>query len=81
MMNNKVAISYYDEVFYKDGYVLVNELYEDSEGFYKNHWQWGEQEGEFLVNPKVLDGLSSNSYADFSEALKVFSQKIEKNSK
>lgn len=66
------AISDYDEAYPYKGYVLVNDLYEDDEGFYKNSWEYGVVEGTQVFEVKELTGLSSNSYANFSEAYKKF---------
>ena len=81
-MNDKMIkpLSYYDESYKYRGYVLVNELFEDSEGFYKNGWQWGRlDDSETKVCfPDILTGIRSNSYSDFSEAHKVFTQLIDK---
>jgi len=67
----------FDTAYAYKGFVLVNERYEDDEGFFKNCWQWGLQAGEFVIKLEILDGLSSNSYAEFSEALEVFKNKVE----
>ena len=77
---SREKLSYYDEVFFYQGYALVNELYEDSEGFYKNNWRWGEVFGEYIKDVIWLEGLSSNSYADFSEAYKKFCQLVDEKS-
>lgn len=65
-------IASFDESYIYKGYVLVNELYEDSEGFYKNTWMWAEVDGDNAINLQTLEGLSSNSYARFAEAHSVF---------
>lgn len=74
---SKQKLSFYDEVYTYKGYVLVNELYEDSEGFYKNTWQWGVLDGDYVYDPIILEGLRSNSYSDFSEAHKKFCQTVD----
>jgi hypothetical protein len=66
------AISSFDEAYRYKGYVLVNELYEDSEGFYKNTWMWAKIDGENCIDLVSLDNLSSNSYARFAEAHEAF---------
>jgi hypothetical protein len=66
------AISSFDEAYQYKGYVLVNELYEDSEGFYKNTWMVGKVNGDNVEDLEFLEGLSSNSYARFAEAHKKF---------
>lgn len=65
-------IACYAESFHYKGYVLVNDLYEDSEGFDKNCWMWGKKLEEDCVDAVNLEGLSSNSYAHFFEAHKKF---------
>lgn len=74
---SREKLSYYDEMHTYKGYVLVNELYEDSEGFYKNGWQWGVLDEDYVYDPIWLEGLSSNSYANFSEAYKKFCQLVD----
>lgn len=76
-MMAKELIRSYDESHIYNGYVLLNELYEDSEGFYKNNWKWGVVDGEYVYDVIWLEGLSSNSYADFSEAYKKFCQLVD----
>ena len=63
----------YDMVYTYKNYILVNELYEDDDGFKKNDYQWA-RKGEDL---KPLKGLSSNSYASSAEAINVFKKMIE----
>lgn len=75
---SKQRLSYYDDVYSYKGYVLVNDRYEDAEGFYKNGWQWGKEEDMYVVDPVWLEGLSSNSYAQFAEAVKKFRELIDK---
>jgi hypothetical protein len=67
----------FDDYVTYNGYALVNELYEDDEGFYKNTWMWGEVNGDYVDNVKILKGLSSNSYAKYSEAKEVFTALID----
>lgn len=59
------------------GYVLLNEEYEDAEGFVINNWQWGKQYGKWVYDIKPLAGLYSNSYSDRAEALEVFKKSVE----
>jgi len=75
--HEKQRINWFDESYKYKGYVLVNELIEDPEGFYKNSWMWGKEDGEYVLNTVLLDGLYSNSYSNFSEAHKVFTQMID----
>lgn len=71
-------ISYFDYNYSYNGYALVNEIYEDDEGFDKNNWQWGKQLGGWVSNLSPLQGLSSNSYADRNEAIAAFKEKVKK---
>jgi hypothetical protein len=71
----------FDEHYLSNGYVLVNELYEDDERFFKNTWMWGKVKGSYVEDLKILDGLRSNSYSKFEEAWQVFQEKVKKNSK
>lgn len=72
--HEKQRIAWFDESYKYKGYVLVNELIEDSDGFYKNSWMWGKEDGEHVLEVIELEGLTSNSYSNFSEAHKVFTQ-------
>lgn len=69
--------SYFDEFImeYK-GYSLVNDIYEDDDCV-KQHYQIGKYDSEYVQYPKSLKGLSSNSYASFEEALKVFQNTVD----
>lgn len=80
MKNKIIDLGYYDEFYKYEGYVLVNELFEDDEGFYKNSWQWGRLDPteKKVCYPENLIGLRSNSYSDFSEARRVFAQIVDK---
>lgn len=73
---DKKQLSDFDEVYERDGYALLNELYEDDERFYKNTWMWGRVEGDMVYDVQILDGLSSNSYAKFPEAMESFLKKL-----
>ena len=70
-------LSYFDEAYEYRGYVLVNELYPDDEGFNKNHWQWGRLEASEVIGFSTLKGLSSNSYSSQSEAYGVFKDAVD----
>lgn len=70
-------IASFDESYIYKGYVLVNELYEDPEGFYKNTWMWAKIDGENCIDLVSLDNLSSNAYAPFEEAHSVFIDMID----
>jgi len=64
-----------------NGYVCVNELYEDDEGFNKNSYMYGKMVyangTKFVEDVEDLDGLSSNSYASWNEAEIVFKKKVQ----
>ena len=70
-------ISQYDDSYIYKGFVLVNELYEDDERFFKNWYQWGIINGENITNIQTLEGLSSNIYAPFKEAITVFKELVD----
>jgi hypothetical protein len=67
----------FDEVYQHNGYALLNELYEDDERFYKNTWMWGRVEGDTVYDVRILDDLSSNSFAKYDEAMESFLKKLE----
>ena len=48
------------------GYLLINDLYEDSEGFYKNGWCWGTRSPDenFVYVHGCLDETSSYTKHD-----------------
>jgi hypothetical protein len=81
-VDNIRTLTSFDEFIcqYK-GYVCVNELYEDDEGFNKNSYMYGEMvyaNGQnYVKDVKDLDGLSSNSFASWSEAETVFKKKVD----
>jgi hypothetical protein len=81
-VNNIRTLTSFDEfICQHNGYVCVNELYEDDEGFNKNSYMYGEMvyaNGEnYVKDVKDLDGLSSNSFASWSEAETVFKKKVD----
>jgi hypothetical protein len=39
---------------------------------------WGKEDGEYVLEVIELEGLTSNSYSNFSEAHKVFTQLMDK---
>ena len=82
MLNNdiwyeKESLESFDEVYQHNGYALLNELYEDDERFYKNTWMWGRVEGVTVYDVRILDDLSSNSFAKYDEAMESFLKKLE----
>lgn len=73
---DQAPLHWFDEEYsYKD-YVLVNEIYEDDD-CRKNTWMWGRVDGNNIVDAVLLDGLSSNSYAPFSEVIENFHKKVD----
>jgi hypothetical protein len=56
---------------------MVNELYEDDEGFYKNHFQYATEnlDGTFNVGEQIPE---TSSYTTFSDAIKAFEKFIKK---
>lgn len=73
---DRKALHTFDEEYNYKGYVLVNEIYEDDD-VWKNTWMWGEVDGNDIINAVLLDGLSSNSYAPFSEVVENFHKKVD----
>lgn len=78
--NIRKLTSFDEYIGQHNGYVCINEFYEDDEGFNKNSYMYGElvyAKGEkYVKDVKDLDGLSSNSYAKWGEAEKVFRKKV-----
>ena len=64
-------LNMFDEHYRYDGYVLVNEIYED-EDHRSNTWSWGKLVGNYVEDPQILTGVSSNSYGSFEEIYAVF---------
>ena len=63
------------ESIYRIGiHCMVNELYEDDEGFYKNHYQYATQstDGSFNVGQQIPETSSYTSFSDAVEAFKIF---------
>ena len=56
---------------------MVNELYEDDEGFYKNHFQYATEnpDGTFNVGEQIPE---TSSYTTFSDAINAFEKFIKK---
>lgn len=72
----KEHLDYFYEAYRYNGYALVNEIYED-EDCRKNTWMWGELHGDYILNARILTGLSSNSYAPFEEVWNVFTKLVD----
>jgi len=64
-------LSYFDEYHTYNGYAVVNNLYEDDD-VRKNSWMWGKLDGDYVTDVQHIEGLSSNSYAPFSEVFEKF---------
>ena len=73
----KESILEYDGFYHHNGYVLLKELIPDDEGFNKTWWTWGKCDDGYVVNPKHLEGLSSNAYAGINEAFDVFQKTVD----
>ncbi len=81
-VSNITPLTYFDEfICQHNGYVCVNELYEDDEGFNKNTYMYGKMVyangTNFVEDVEILDGLSSNSFASWNEAEIVFKKKVD----
>ena len=81
-VDNIRSLNSFDEfICQHNGYVCVNELYEDDEGFNKNSYMYGKMVyangTKFVEDVEDLDGLSSNSYASWNEAEIVFKKKVQ----
>ena len=54
-------------------HIMVNELFEDDEGFYKNHYQYATQnsDGSYTVHEQIP---GTSSYTSTSDAIKAFTK-------
>jgi hypothetical protein len=72
-------INLFDEHYVYNDYVLVNEIYED-EDHRSNTWAWGKLvqriHGRYVEDPKILTGVSSNSYGSFDEIYEAFKREV-----
>jgi hypothetical protein len=73
-------LNMFDEHYIYNGYVLVNEIYED-EDHRSNTWSWGKHVDGYIEDPQILKGLSSNSYASFNEVIENFHKKVDEKQK
>lgn len=75
MMKRKSAD--FDSIYRVGIHCMVNELYEDDEGFYKNHFQYATEnpDGTFNVGEQIPE---TSSYTTFSDAIKAFEKFIKK---
>lgn len=69
----------FESIYRVGAHCMVNELYEDDEGFYKNHYQYATEntDGTFSVGKQIPE---TSSYTSFSDAVKAF-EKFIKNEK
>jgi hypothetical protein len=65
------SLDYFDEHYIHGDYVLVNEIYEDDD-HRANTWMWGRMVSGYATEVRLLEGLSSNSYAPWEEVQRVF---------
>ena len=73
---DSVPLAFFYESYTYKGYGLVNELYEDDD-HRSNTWFWGKLDGDNIVNARLLEGLSSNSYAPWSEVINHFKTTVD----
>jgi hypothetical protein len=66
----------FDESYVYGDYALVNEIYEDDD-HRANTWMWGKVNEDCVIEVRLLEGLSSNSYAPWEEVMKVFTKTID----
>tara|TARA_Y100000015_G_scaffold3684_1_gene3393 strand:- start:44 stop:316 length:273 start_codon:yes stop_codon:yes gene_type:complete len=76
--DERESILEYDGFYHHNGYVLLKELIPDDDGFDKTWWTWGKCDDGYVVNPKHLEGLSSNAYAGINEAFEVFQKEVDR---
>jgi hypothetical protein len=65
------SLDYFDDHYIYGDYVLVNEIYEDDD-HRANTWMWGRMVSGYATEVRLLEGLSSNSYAPWEEVQRVF---------
>lgn len=66
----------FDEHYIYNGYVLVNEIYEDDD-HRSNTWSWGKHTDGYIEDPQILTGVSSNSYGHFNEIYEAFAKEVD----
>lgn len=66
----------FDEFYIYNGYALVNEIYEDDD-HRANTWMWGKLHEDCILEVRLLQGLSSNSYAPWEEVQLVFKNTVD----
>ena len=76
-MKNRKA-SDFDSVYRIGQHLMVNELYEDDEGFYKNHFQYATEnsDGTYNVGQQIPGTSSYTKFKDAVEAFKTFLKKV-----
>jgi hypothetical protein len=70
------SLDYFDEHFIYGDYALVNEIYED-EDHRANTWMWGRMVSGYVTEVRLLEGLSSNSYAPWEEVQNHFKNMVD----
>ena len=76
-MKNKQYTSDFEQIYKIGTDLLVNERFEDDEGFYKNHYQWATQntDNSVTIHKQVPDTSSYTSWSEAIEAFKTFLKK------
>jgi hypothetical protein len=70
------SLDYFDEHYIYGDYVLVNEIYEDDD-HRANTWMWGRMVSGYATEVRLLEGLSSNSYAPWEEVQTHFENMVD----
>ena len=70
------SLKYFDEFYVYGDYALVNEIYEDDD-HRANTWMWGKVDEDCVVEARLLEGLSSNSYAPWEEVHTHFKNMVD----
>jgi len=70
------SLKYFDEFYVYEGYALVNEIYEDDD-HRANTWMWGKVDKDTVTEVRLLEGLSSNSYAPWEEVQTHFKNMVD----
>ena len=70
------SLKYFDEFYVYGDYALVNEIYEDDD-HRANTWMWGRMVAGCITEARLLEGLSSNSYAPWEEVQRVFETTVD----
>lgn len=70
------SLNYFDEFYVYGDYALVNEIYEDDD-HRANTWMWGKLDENTVTEVRLLEGLSSNSYAPWEEVHTHFKNMVD----